>query len=239
MTALLIFHPLARKLYNAVFPLQTSRGENRGSARLNQRASFDFAFALLFLVALHGFSSLKILLILYINYQLGAALPRKYVAPATWIFNIGILFANDLCNGYQYKDIASLISPAAPTMEMGATQPFLIRWGAWLDSYGGILSRWDIMFNITILRLISFNMDRHWAKSSNHTSVLEVCEPPQLLAQFLSRGLVLIRQRRSNWTRRTFLRRTGLRSPPTFRTTTSATTSLMLSTRPSTSQGPS
>lgn len=181
MTALLIFHPLARKLYNSIFPVPSAR-ENNGAARLNQRASFDFAFALLFLVALHGFSALKVLLILYTNYQLGIVLPRKYVPLATWVFNIGILFANDLCNGYQFRSIASLVSPPAPTMEVGATEPLLLRLGTWLDSYGGILSRWEIMFNITILRLISFNMDRYWAANSGDTSALEVCPPPQTFA---------------------------------------------------------
>lgn len=177
MTALLIFHPLARKLYNSVFPLPSGR-ENNGTSRLNQRASFDFAFAILFLVALHGFSALKVLLILYANYQLGVILPKKYVPVATWVFNIGVLFANDLCNGYQFKSVASLFTSPASKMEVGATEPLLLRLGAWLDSYGGILSRWEIMFNITILRLISFNLDRHWAADSGHSarsSALEVC----------------------------------------------------------------
>lgn len=176
MTALLIFHPLARKLYNAVFPAQLSRHENKGAANLNQRASFDFIFALLFLTALHGFSVFKVLLILFINYKLGTALPRKYVPLATWVFNIGVLFANDLCNGYQYRVIASAISPLS--LEAGAAEPLLVQWGAWLDSYGGILSRWHIMFNMTVLRLISFNLDRYWAAGSAQTSVLEVRLPP-------------------------------------------------------------
>lgn len=174
MTALLIFHPLARRLYNALSPAQPTRGEDRGAARLNQRASFDFAFALLFLVALHGFSAFKVLLILWANYRLGTVLPRRYVPLATWVFNIGILFANDVCNGYQFRSVASLISP--PTRG-NAAEPLLVRWGSWLDGYGGILSRWEIMFNITILRLISFNMDRHWAADSGQTSALEVRGP--------------------------------------------------------------
>lgn len=178
MAALLIFHPLARRLYNAVFPVQSTRGEDKGAARLSQRASFDFAFALLFLVALHGFSAIKVLLILYANFRLGTILPRKYVPLATWVFNIGILFANDVCNGYQFRSVASLISPPTPGLAAGSPrEPLLVRWGSWLDSYSGILSRWEIMFNITILRLISFNMDRHWAADSGQTSALEVRDP--------------------------------------------------------------
>lgn len=178
MAALLVFHPLARKLYNSVFPTQPARHDTNGAASLNQRASFDFSFALLFLVALHGFSAFKVLLILFINYKLGTALPRKYIPLATWVFNIGVLFANDLCNGYQYKVIARVISP--PSLEAGAAEPLLVSWGAWLDSYGGILSRWQIMFNMTVLRLISFNLDRYWAAGSAQTSVLEVRLSPLL-----------------------------------------------------------
>ena len=34
------------------------------------------------------------------------------------------------------------------------------------------------MFNMTVLRLISFNLDRYWAAGSAQTSVLEVRLPP-------------------------------------------------------------
>lgn len=210
MTALLIFHPLARKLYNAVSPAQPARHETKGTTNLNQRASFDFSFALLFLAALHGFSAFKVFLILFLNYKLGTALPRRYVPLATWVFNIGVLFANDLCNGYQYKAIASAISP--PGLEAGAAVPLLVRWGAWLDSYGGILSRWHIMFNMTVLRLISFNLDRYWAAGSAQTSVLEVRHPHD---PFVLLRTHLIPQRRSSSIRRISPRGTAFRFRPT------------------------
>ena len=74
MAMLLMFHPLLRRVYNTIiYPLKAT-GQSRptpeeADARLNQRASFDFGFALIYLVALHGVSAAKVLLILYLNYQ--------------------------------------------------------------------------------------------------------------------------------------------------------------------------
>ncbi|KAI6782261.1 Glycerol uptake protein-like protein [Emericellopsis cladophorae] len=159
MTALLIFHPLLRKGWNAVFPASDKKEKSGG--RLEQRASFDFAFAILFLFILHGVSAFKIIVILNINYRLATQLPRRYIPFGTWAFNVPLLFANDICNGYRFRDIAYYVAP--PLQE----------WGGWLDSYGGIMSRWDILFNITILRLISFNMDYYWSLGKSHASSIE------------------------------------------------------------------
>ncbi|KUI57103.1 Glycerol uptake protein 1 [Cytospora mali] len=167
MALLLVFHPLCRKIWNRLKPLpahgRTSIAE-QGEARLEQRASFDYLFAMIFLAALHGFSIFKVLAILFINYNLATRLPRKSVPYATWAFNIGTLFANELCQGYHYKDIAALLSGYSPMMIRTAPmQSGLIAWGAWLDTFGGIMSRWEVLFNITVLRLISFNLDYYWS----------------------------------------------------------------------------
>lgn len=160
MGSLLIFHPLLRKAWDAVFPIQKRSKE--GNARLNQRASFDFVFAIVFLIVLHGFSALKVLLILRLNYMIATKLPRNYVPSATWAFNILVLFANELCHGYHYRTIAQLFMPP------------LQSWGAWMDSYSGLMPRWQILFNITILRLVSFNMDYYWSVEKNKSNSLEV-----------------------------------------------------------------
>jgi len=143
-----------------------------GDARMNQRASFDYGFSLIFLGALHGFSALKVIIIVYLNFSIATRLPRQYVPAATWIFNIGILFANELCDGYKFAKLAELISLAGP----GSVEkrPELQNWGTWLDSYGGIMSRWEILFNITVLRLISYNMDYYWSLNRRSGSPLEV-----------------------------------------------------------------
>jgi hypothetical protein len=180
LAGLLIFHPLFRKLYNAVRPIPTGIGSPRsngssyvsaaeGDARLEQRASFDFGFALLFMSALHGFSVFKILIILYANHRMvtSTSIPRAYLPAATWIFNIGVLFANELSDGYQFAKMASFFWP----IEQGGS---IFVWARWLDRYCGIMPRWHINFNMTVLRLISFNLDYYWSLNMRGSSALEV-----------------------------------------------------------------
>jgi hypothetical protein len=138
-----------------------------GEARKNQRASFDFGFALIFLGAMHGFSLVKVLTILTINYCIATRLPRNAIPVATWIFNIGTLFANEISDGYQFARIADHVSPLA-------THSFFHGLGVWLDGYSGIMHRWHILFNITVLRLISFNMDYYWSLDRRSGSPMEV-----------------------------------------------------------------
>jgi hypothetical protein len=46
--------------------------------------------------------------------------------------------------------------------------------GHTLDSYGGLMARWEVLFNFTVLRLISFNLDYYWSLNSKVGSPLEV-----------------------------------------------------------------
>lgn len=174
MGALLVLHPLLRRAWNAFHPTPARSGSSSGQGRLEQRASFDFAFALFFLVALHGVSALKVLLILHINFQIAKKLPRRYIPAATWAFNISTLFANELCEGYRLKPLAARFAPADSA---------LVQWGAWLDGYGGLVSRWEVLFNISILRLISFNMDYYWSIDRRGGSSLEVSGPVRRCSQ--------------------------------------------------------
>ncbi|RDL33305.1 uncharacterized protein BP5553_08744 [Venustampulla echinocandica] len=180
MSILLTLHPLARKLYNRLRPIPSRNNSPKvngslpygstaeGEARLEQRASFDFGFAVVFLAALHGFSVFKVLLILYANFVIATRLPRTYIPAATWIFNISTLFANELSAGYPFAKIASFIWP------LGADSGnALVSWGSWFDSHSGIMPRWQILFNLTVLRLISFNLDYYWSLSQRGASVLE------------------------------------------------------------------
>ncbi|OCL12478.1 glycerol:H+ symporter-like protein [Glonium stellatum] len=181
-----ILHPILRKLYDSFWradtytQVQPSAGPNgrltqglstsaAADARLEQRVSFDVLFAALFLIALHGFSTLKVLLILYLNYCLSKKLPKDYVPIATWAFNIGVLFANELCRGYSFGGIYSFIFPRPLSKDGLATA----NWGTWLDSYGGLIPRWEVLFNITVLRLVSFNMDYYWSLQLRNGSPVE------------------------------------------------------------------
>ncbi|KAI8719677.1 hypothetical protein NCS52_00749000 [Fusarium sp. LHS14.1] len=175
MGALLLFHPLLRKLWNKVNPLpERSQG---GRSRLDQRASFDFTFAILFLFVLHGLSAFKIFFILWTNYQMATKLPRKYVPAATWIFNVGILFANELTQGYRLRILASFISPPTMGVVGNRVRPIdseLMSLGASIDNiFKGILARWEVLFNLTILRLISFNLDYYWSVDRSNSNALE------------------------------------------------------------------
>ncbi|KAL9131662.1 MAG: hypothetical protein Q9217_000473 [Psora testacea] len=141
----------------------------KADIRLNQRITFDFIFGLLFLVALHGFSAPKVLVILYVNYVLATKLKRQYVPTATWVFNIGILFANELAQGYPYATIANSLPPWGLSGDEKSTH-----WSSYLDKYGGLIPRWEILFNVTVLRLISFNFDYIWSRNmSSNSSPLE------------------------------------------------------------------
>lgn len=121
-------------------------------------------------MALHGISAAKVFLILYVNFQLATGLPRQYVPAATWVFNIAILFANELCHGYPLADFAAMLLP--PQTSAAGEKPG--NWGTWLDSYGGLIPRWEILFNVCVLRLISFNFDYYWSLDRRAISPVEV-----------------------------------------------------------------
>ncbi|KAL8765731.1 MAG: hypothetical protein Q9209_007296 [Squamulea sp. 1 TL-2023] len=184
MFLLLVFHPLLRRLYEslrpvgqkAAAPLQktsSSPSDASADACLDQRVRFDVGFACLYILALHGTSAFKIFTILYINFSLAKGLPKAYLPLATWTFNVGILFANELSRGYPYAEVARLLFPWSTASGALSNENSGQDWGSFLDSYGGLLPRWEILFNITVLRLISFNLDYHWSLDRLGGSPLE------------------------------------------------------------------
>lgn len=182
-------HPLLRRVFESVYKPDTLLSDKVSYGRLAetedtsadnkfvQRISFDVGFSILFLLALHGSSAVKVLIILYINYNIATQLKKEYVLAATWIFNIGILFANELGKGYPFATIANAIFPWSATPDLGAEQRPQENWGTVLDSYGGLIPRWEILFNVTVLRLISFNLDYYWSLKRSGGSPIEVCDP--------------------------------------------------------------
>ncbi|KAH9823780.1 glycerol uptake protein 1-like [Teratosphaeria destructans] len=165
MLLLLGLHPLLRRAWERVVG-----GAEEG--RVRRRVDFDVAFAAVFLVALHGVSAMKILVILCVNWQLATALPKRYVPAATWAFNVSLLFANELCHGYPFAEVAKYILPPQTTAA-GEGDAATQDWGTWLDSYGGLIPRWEILFNITVLRLIAFNFDYIWNLDRRASSPIE------------------------------------------------------------------
>ncbi|KAK3698028.1 glycerol transporter [Vermiconidia calcicola] len=186
MALVVILHPLLRRLYQRLRSqgeLDQVKGDLKhrdddmptrdADARMENRINFDFAFAMVFLLALHGISALKVLLILYTNYSIAIKLPRHYVSIVTWTFNVGILFANELCRGYPLANFAALILPTQTTNAGEKGAPAGTNWGAWLDGYGGLVPRWEVLFNITVLRLIAFNFDYLWMLDRRASSPVE------------------------------------------------------------------
>ena len=184
MASLVIIHPLLRRIYEyfaspkgaASTPGESAKGStwssrDLGDTRLRRRVTFDLYFSCVFLTVLTGTSALKILLILYINFLIATWLPRKHIPTTTWVFNVGVLFANELCRGYPYAEIESLFF--LPSLA-GDEKAVASSWGAKLDSYGGLLPRWEVLFKLTILRLISFNFDYYWGAFRETSGNIEV-----------------------------------------------------------------
>ncbi|KAI9803872.1 MAG: hypothetical protein M1825_001752 [Sarcosagium campestre] len=174
MFIVLTVHPLLRRLYTQ---LRSSNHKPNHDAliaadiRVEQRVSFDVWFAAFFVCALHGLSAFKILFILYINYSIATRIPRQHIPIATWTFNIFILFANELLRGYPYAEIVGLFLPTPVKVDDGSLPPE--NWGSWLDGYRGLIPRWEILFKVTVLRLISFNMDYYWSLAMSGGSPIE------------------------------------------------------------------
>ena len=169
LAVVLVLHPILRRVseYLASTPTTTKHSTD-ATVRFNARIRFDFVFALGFITVLHGFSALKILMILYINFNIATMLPKSYIPATTWVFNIATLFANELAHGYPLSDLATTVLP--PFTNAGDC-------GKSMDSHGGLLPRWEILFNFTVLRMISFNMDYYWSLSRDRAgSPVEVCK---------------------------------------------------------------
>ncbi|KAJ2724506.1 glycerol transporter [Coemansia sp. Benny D115] len=104
---------------------------------------FPFVFSCVFICVLSGTSVIFIAAIVTGNYWLSKTLGGRRWAPLVfWTYGIAVLFMNETYKGYAFKQLYSGL--------------------AWLDAYRGLLRRWDIMFNITMLRMLSFAMDYHW-----------------------------------------------------------------------------
>ncbi|KAI0288928.1 MBOAT, membrane-bound O-acyltransferase family-domain-containing protein [Russula brevipes] len=110
------------------------------------RIPFYILSSLLMLTILHGASILKILVVLSVNYSLAKVTGgTRFAVPVTWIFNAAVLFANEWYEGYAFATLHPQF--------------------AFLDHWRGVYPRWHLSFNITMLRLVSFSVDYHWACS--------------------------------------------------------------------------
>lgn len=130
---------------------------------ISSRTTFILCFAIPLITLLHGTSIIKIFALLTINYAVSRLATRvrnrnmvRIVPILCWALNLGLLFGNELSNGYTFGSI----SPQLAFLD-----------AEWVK---GILPRWQVNWNITMLRLISFDMDYHWATTSHPPSTPDV-----------------------------------------------------------------
>jgi protein-cysteine N-palmitoyltransferase HHAT len=142
-------------LYFRVFPMPPQNSSYRAGHNLTRRVVFDVVFAIVFLTCLHSTSIIKILVIVTANYLISFFHPNSIANPIlTWVFNIGVLFANEYFQGYRFRLILPWLI-AGEGAGVGYAMDHLFG--------GGLLPRWEITFKITVLRLISYNIDYYWA----------------------------------------------------------------------------
>ncbi|KAG0197258.1 glycerol transporter [Mortierella sp. GBA30] len=108
------------------------------------RAYFFLAFSVVYIFFMYGNSILKIAAIVSLNYLIAkTGRGSRWMPVATWVFNLGILFLNEGYAGYNFGGFHDSL--------------------AWLDENRGMDRRWDVHFNFTMLRMVSFNMDYYWS----------------------------------------------------------------------------
>ncbi|WFD36705.1 glycerol transporter [Malassezia cuniculi] len=110
------------------------------------RTAFLGISSAVFLGALHGINALKLAAIVAANYVLVKTISRvstKVALPVMWVFNCALLFTVFYTDGMPFRMLAPHYS--------------------WLDEYAGLLPRWYISYNFSMLRLVSFASDYCWA----------------------------------------------------------------------------
>eukprot|EP01094_Clydonella_sp_ATCC50884_P008938 TRINITY_DN1847_c0_g1_i1.p1 TRINITY_DN1847_c0_g1~~TRINITY_DN1847_c0_g1_i1.p1 ORF type:complete len:575 (-),score=123.15 TRINITY_DN1847_c0_g1_i1:98-1822(-) len=96
------------------------------------------------LAALHRNGAVWLLLLAACNYFVARSLAgTRYLVPATWLFALGTMFLVHHKNEY---------------FSLGWLIPSLSAF----DEYAQVM-RWHTMYNLMVLRLISFNLDHHWS----------------------------------------------------------------------------
>lgn len=238
MLIVLVLHPALRRAYDyahhllkSISSVSTAKNTNQFTARnsnadrsdrIDRRVNFDVFFGIFYLIALHGFSAAKAFLILYINFILATRLTKRYIPAATWVFNIGILFANEFGKGYPFAVIADTFLPWSGSSKTTAEGVSQASWGTTLDSYGGLIPRWEILFKFAILRMISFNFDYYWSLNRAGDSSWEVCLSAEAFSHVSE--LKLIVKRRSSLSQPVSPTEIGCQCQPIIKTTHSVIT---------------
>ncbi|KAH9006659.1 MBOAT-domain-containing protein [Lactarius deliciosus] len=98
---------------------------------------------------------MRVLIILSANYVLAKTTGGTQLAVlVTWLFNGGVLLANEWYGAYAFATLHTFL---------------VYRQLPW---WHGVYPRWHVSFDITVLRLVSFSIDYHWA--CNHIGITDV-----------------------------------------------------------------
>ncbi|WWC72931.1 uncharacterized protein I206_106895 [Kwoniella pini CBS 10737] len=122
----------------------------------NQRLQFIATFSLAMIFLLHGFSAFKIILILFLNYRLSKTpISNEGLLKKIWpgiliVLNMGVLFLNERNQGYKYGELHAALGT--------------------FDKWEGMLPRWHISFNITMMRMVSFGIDYLWRNQTSNNN---------------------------------------------------------------------
>ncbi|KAM6504106.1 MBOAT, membrane-bound O-acyltransferase family domain containing protein [Amanita muscaria] len=116
---------------------------------------FNIIFSIFAIIGLHGANIIKIGVILGLNYAIAKQFCRSGTASKlgpilTWTFNAAALFGSEIYQGCPFSSLSKHL--------------------AFLDSFQGVYPGWHVTFNITMLRLISFNMDYYWSRDPHEES---------------------------------------------------------------------
>lgn len=143
----------------AVIYLVVSRAVRHFGTQANSvrpRVIFYVITSITFIVYSHGVYSIFLCFFTLINYVVSKSLAGKpLIAPLCfWVINMAMLFGTDrLHSAMKFYNI------------LGAD------W-KWLDDYSGTY-RWNLTWPLTMLRMISFDMDLHWATLEKSNSASE------------------------------------------------------------------
>ena len=122
----------------------------RRDCRLDRmRTVFRAALAVALLFAIHGANALKIIALSLAGFMLACTFRGSIFSPLlTWAFAMTTLWLLE----WHTLTFTRLGLP-------------------WLDAHLGLYSRWHVIFNVSILRMISFNLDYYFSKKQSSATL--------------------------------------------------------------------
>ncbi|KAF3990257.1 hypothetical protein FT663_01035 [Candidozyma haemuli var. vulneris] len=118
-----------------------------------KRTVFDVSFGFIYLFVLHGVNVLKIFFHLVVMYSFAKRIhDSKKAKILLWVYGIATLFVND-----RYWDAS-------------------FHFGILDNGFKGIITRWDVFYNFTLLRMLSFSLDYLEKKDSTSLGLKPVSD---------------------------------------------------------------